>query len=394
MAKVSFLGDIMCEEPFLTAAKTGAGTYDFSRSFEGLKEILAASDYVVGNLETPLAGEDRGFTHEMYSFNTPDCFVRALREAGVSAVLTANNHCGDRGTEGLRRTVQVLDELHMPHTGTFAEPEQNWPIAADVLGNKIAVLSYTAATNASRTGLALDEQHVNLLKTQQSRESAREQGLALVIKKKLKMAVGEENIYRLRRAMGKQPKKPSTDDAFDKTDVDAHLRQLRDAILREKEAGRIVFVCPHMGGQFNPEPGRLSEYIMDELSRMGADAIVASHPHVVQKAEWKGNTPCFYSLGNVSMSMSTLYILKKDHPEIGLMPHFYIENGHIQKVTFSLLYMREDERGYLYIAPMTSVLRTADETTRKDLIQQAQAIVRRVRRDDTVIAEIKDEFEL
>lgn len=51
--KVSFIGDIMCEKPFLNAAKTG-GVYDFEKAFSGLRDFFGKSDYVIGNLEIRL----------------------------------------------------------------------------------------------------------------------------------------------------------------------------------------------------------------------------------------------------------------------------------------------------------------------------------------------------
>ena len=50
--KITFLGDIMAEPPVLKAAKRKNG-YDFRGVFAHTKNLLAQSDYVVGNLETP-----------------------------------------------------------------------------------------------------------------------------------------------------------------------------------------------------------------------------------------------------------------------------------------------------------------------------------------------------
>ena len=75
MIKISFLGDIMCEPLLLKAAKIH-NTYDFSRVFLNVKGLLADSDYVVGNLETPLAGEEAGLVNELFSFNAPDEFAQ------------------------------------------------------------------------------------------------------------------------------------------------------------------------------------------------------------------------------------------------------------------------------------------------------------------------------
>ena len=57
MIKVSVIGDIMVEPNFLKQVEND-GKYDFYPALEPLKHIFTDSDYVIGNLETPLAGED------------------------------------------------------------------------------------------------------------------------------------------------------------------------------------------------------------------------------------------------------------------------------------------------------------------------------------------------
>lgn len=391
MIKISFLGDILCEEPFLNAAKREDGTFDFSRAFEGIKALCADSDYVVGNLETPLTDEQKDYTHEMYSFNTPDSFVDAIREAGVSAVLTANNHCGDRGLEGLKRTVRILDGKGFPHTGTFSDERSNEPIKVEINGSRLAFISCTAAINNGRTKPELTEKHINLLSTQTLKDNA---PAVIRIKRAIKKIIGAENVMRIKISLGKPPKNISVDDQLDQADTDRYLRDLRVRIQKLKDEGYLVFVCPHMGGQFNVYPGAFSEYVMEFLSRAGADAVIAAHPHIAQKAELKNGVPCFYSIGNVTMSMSTLYILRENIPEIGLMTHFYIEGQQIKKVTYSLLYQYEDAHGYAMVRPVADVLKDAAEADGKALAAKAERIVRRVKQDDSIAVTIEDEFDL
>ena len=107
--KITFLGDIMAEPPVLKAAARSGGTYDFSGVFAPVKSLLGQSDYVVGNLETPLAGQAAGYSCTHLCFNAPDEYVDALLDAGVDLVSTANNHTFDRGYAGMERTLQVLD---------------------------------------------------------------------------------------------------------------------------------------------------------------------------------------------------------------------------------------------------------------------------------------------
>ena len=54
--KLTILGDIMAEFPVLKAAKCNCGKYNFKGVFDPSRKLLAESDYIIGNLETPLTG--------------------------------------------------------------------------------------------------------------------------------------------------------------------------------------------------------------------------------------------------------------------------------------------------------------------------------------------------
>ena len=107
--KITVLGDLMCEPPFLEAAK--ARGMDFYTAMKPLKGLLREADYVIGNMESPVAGEKAVYTEWLASFNAPDEFPKAIKELGVDLVSTANNHAVDRGMDGMRKTLDKLDEI-------------------------------------------------------------------------------------------------------------------------------------------------------------------------------------------------------------------------------------------------------------------------------------------
>ena len=79
-AKITFVGDLMCQGGLLEQYRTSSG-YDFSDVFRDLKPLFAASDYVVGNLETPIAPDDRDLTHARWEFCSPRAFAQAVKDA-------------------------------------------------------------------------------------------------------------------------------------------------------------------------------------------------------------------------------------------------------------------------------------------------------------------------
>lgn len=373
LTKISFLGDIMCEAPLLKAAKK-LGGYDFMGVFNGIRSLCEKSDFVVGNLETPLAGKAAGYTKDLYSFNTPDTFAEAAKNAGINLVLTANNHCCDRGIQGLIRTLDVLDGYGIPHVGTFKDAAANKPYYAKVNDTTFAFISCTASTNATRTKCEPTLENVNLL-DEQSRK------LRAGIKTKLKTFVvrnvlGEERYLDIRKRRGLTPKKATIDNSLNKDRVDYYLKNLDYQIHEAKRIADIVIVCPHMGGQFNVEPGVFSNYVMKHLCSMGADAVIASHPHVVQKIEIVDGVPCAYSLGNVSMSLSTSYIIRDNLPECGLMLHLYYLGTSLTKVTYTPIKIEENSTGYFQVFPMSEIYVTAKKKERTKLIEEFNRIAR------------------
>ena len=149
MTKITFTGDIIIAPEQLQAITKNADG-NFSTIFEPIASLLKESDFVVGNLETPLGGKNLGYTNHKWSFNTPDELADALREIGFNMLTTANNHCLDRDKEGLVRTIHCLDRYGLDHIGTYATKEERDMVYIKRFGNlKIAFLSYTYGTNAA-----------------------------------------------------------------------------------------------------------------------------------------------------------------------------------------------------------------------------------------------------
>jgi poly-gamma-glutamate synthesis protein (capsule biosynthesis protein) len=109
-----------------------------------------------------------------------------------------------------------------------------------------------------------------------------------------------------------------------------------DDIKKAKEKADFVICYPHTGGQFNIEVGDFTKTVFEKALTCGADAILASHSHCVQKAEFCGNVLCAYSLGNFNMVGDTLVTVKKFFPEYGLAMHLYMDGNRVDKVTFSI----------------------------------------------------------
>ena len=130
-----------------SAYNAATKSYDYTSCFQYIKPYIESADLAIGNLEVTLAGPPyKGYPQ----FSSPDELAVTLRNIGFDALVTANNHSVDRGKQGIIRTIDVLDSLKIPHTGTFkdsAERAASYPLMLYKHGFSIALLNYTYGTN-------------------------------------------------------------------------------------------------------------------------------------------------------------------------------------------------------------------------------------------------------
>lgn len=254
-ASLAVTGDIMVHSyQYEEAYDRSTGKYDFMHNFTDMKKYFDSADYSIGNFETVLAGEDVGIS-DYPCFNTPDSFLDSLKYSGIDFVTTANNHCMDKGTDGLLRTIDKLDEYGFDHTGTYKDEEsRNEVFVKDINGITFAFLSYTYGTN----GIPVKNPwNVNIL-----------------------------------------------DEELIKSDIEKAKELNPDFIV----------VLPHMGVEYEIYPREEFKEWADFMFNCGADIILASHPHVLQPMEVReitkddGSTRngfIIYSLGNFISSQTT-----------------------------------------------------------------------------------------
>ena len=368
--KITFLGDIMCEPCVLEAGKQADGCYDFSFLFTRVKPMLAESDYVISNLEFPMAGEENGgYTNTYYVFNAPDAFARDTKAAGVDLISTINNHTLDRGPAGMLRTLEVLDAAGLPHTGSF-DPKKGREEAYyfELNGVKFAVVAYTYTTNKKIT-----EDHecfpmMNLLRPLGDPTYTPE------VSKKMKTWVDKlfkkakaETKSRIKMLVGLPPTLPRADDYLDEEAAAPYIAKMQADIRKAKEKADFVIFYPHVGGQFNPKPGKFSQYVVEKGLEAGADAIMASHSHMVQKAEILRGVPCAWSLGNFSMSALSPIVAKEMLPGYGLAMHLYMDGAKVEKATFSILKAVEKRGQQMVSWPVDELYASLSDKERKKL---------------------------
>lgn len=340
--RLSFLGDIMFEKYSL---ERNHEKTDFKAMLRGIKPLLKKTDILIGNVETTFSGKDKGYTNEMYSFNTPDNAIEGLKEINLDYAIITNNHILDRGMEGRKRTIQKLSENNIK---VLAKDDK-----VDVLeykGIKFSLLPYTSTTNYldNKVSLTKDEENeVRLLcqydySTSDNQEETTKQKIFNIIQK----SIGYENSVKLLKALGKRANSAYADNINENKSIEKYIKRVEKDMCYAKNNSDYVIVLPHMGGQFNLNPGSFSERYMNIFDKNKADFVIGSHPHIIQKYEKKENARCFFSIGNVSMAQNSAYIIKENNPEIGIIVHlnFFKKNKTFKNISISPFIISDDKK--------------------------------------------------
>lgn len=284
-ATISVMGDIMGHNAMLTAAYIPKSkSYNFENIFPYIWKYVSASDYAIANLETTLRGTEGGMKYQGYpTFNTPDTIVDAAKKAGFDMLLTANNHSNDTGIDGMKRTLEVLNEKGLDHTGTFLEDSDKRYIVKEINGIKVGMICYTYETD----GYNKNKKYLN--------GAAMSDSAAKMI-----------NSFNYKR-------------------LDNFYSELSDNITSMKNDGaEAVMLFVHWGTEYKTSPNNYQKVIAQKACDLGVDVIVGGHPHVIQpidlltSSDFSHKTLCIYSVGNaVSNQRRSASTLKTGHTEDG-----------------------------------------------------------------------------
>ena len=413
MIKISFVGDIMCELPLLTANKESG--YEFDIISKELVEYLNKSDFVVGNLETPIS-KVGAYTCDLYCFNTPEKFLKQLKKSNFNLLMTSNNHCLDRGFSGLKKTMENIKRNNMNYLGTSLDGNNNFTIK---INNKtITFFGYTYCTNYSYNKYKLNknkEKYISMLKSQI--DTDKNYGKYDRIKfqlsqtnicsflKKIKHKLSQTNIYNfLRKIKHKLLRKniiennESSSIVWDNLNEDywiiddEYIKKIKEDINNNSSNIKIVMI--HSGGQFNAEPGSFTKEIIKRIDDKSINAIIGTHPHVVQKCSVINKKMIAYSLGNFSISPSTVYLDHTLLPEYSILLNMVIDEENIT-YTFSILKAVEDDKHNLKVYFLSDLINNTKNNIEKEkLIKDNLFIYNRFTNQNKKNIKIEKEYQI
>ncbi len=222
-----FIGDIMGHDEQIWAAENRENhSYNYDTVFRYIKPVISDSDIAIANFEVTLAGSPySGYPR----FSSPAALAGACRNAGIDYLVTANNHAADRGINGISGTIDRLDSLGIPHTGTFADQASRdslQPMMIRKNGFSIALLNYTYGTN------------------------------------------------------GIKVPSPAVVNMLDKSLITGDIQKAKN------NRPDMIILFLHWGTEYDTVPSILQYDLAEFLFTQGVDLVIGSHPHVIQKMMW------------------------------------------------------------------------------------------------------------
>ena len=213
-----------------------------------LREFMKNFDFRIGTLEAAIG---TGLTFDPVKLSGRQNIVYArnedffrIKEMGFDVVSLANNHVWDLGEEGLRNTIQLLQQNGIQYCGAGLNAEEaSRPAVIEKNGFRVAIFAYCMYGNKYLGYVELAEKN----------------------------------------KAGINP-----------LDIDKVIGNIKDARRNYDK----VIIMPHWGREYRydplPECIRMAKQMIDA----GADAVMGSHTHQVQPLiQYKGKPICF-SMGN------------------------------------------------------------------------------------------------
>lgn len=241
--EVAFTGDVM-----MTASVGRAiARWGVDFPWRDATPLLSAADLAVSNLETSVAtgGEP---VAKQYNFRSDPETLPGLVRAGIDVVTIANNHSLDYGPDALLETLDNVRAAGIGIVGGGADDDAAY--AADVV-----------VVDGIRVGF-----------------------------------IGLSRVYPY-DDWAATSRSPGVASGYD---------GLLPRVLRAVDAARpevdALVVLVHWGSELADTARTIDRVFADSLLAHGVDALIGSHPHVLQGVEWRGDAVVAWSLGNFVFS--------------------------------------------------------------------------------------------
>lgn len=239
--RILFLGDMMFDRGVRTQANAKGFEYVFGPS----TTTIARHDLTIANLEGPVSTFNsttvtpNGKAIPGFQFTFATATASALKNAGIDMVSLSNNHTLNFGQAGMDQTRMWLKNSGVMY---FGSPANSSEISTSTCVQKSSKTADGASADADENiCIGLIGWHEFAYKNDQ---------------------------------------------------------KVLDEIVRLSPTVDYLVVFPHWGVEYEAKPTKAQIILAHKWIDAGADAVIGTHPHVVQAIEKYNGKPIFYSLGN------------------------------------------------------------------------------------------------
>lgn len=252
-----FAGDVLLDDSYAIAAyqrELSGGYIIAENAFDSnMLGLMRGADIFMLNNEFPYTLRGEPTPEKQFTFRAFPADVSFLNDIGTDIVTLANNHAYDYGEVSLLDSMDTLKNAGIAYAGAGHDLEEaSSPVYYVNDDVRIAIIASTQIErmpNPDTKGATAD-----------------------------------------------------TPGVFRSMELD----ELTAAIREAKEVSDFVIVFTHWGTEGAAEPDWSQNEQAPLIAEAGADLIIGAHPHVLQKIDYEGETPVFYSLGNYLFNSKTL----------------------------------------------------------------------------------------
>lgn len=288
-ATILATGDTMLHKPFLESSMylSSDGSYNFDSIFKFVKEDFEAADFTTITFEG-------SFTDDSYSgypaFRSPGSFATAFYNNGVDLCLLANNHIYDNSDDGIQKTISYVEQNNLLYTGVRKNTEEKPYLVQEINGIKVGMINYVFETTRNGAPKAINGIPVS------------EAAAPLI-------------------------------NSFNSEDLNSFYTEMETNLAAMKEDGaEYTIAYMHWGVEYDTSGTDEQREMAQKLCDMGVDAIIGSHPHVIQPVDLLTSTDgthktvIAYAIGNQVSNQRQEYMQ-------GYSNYGHTEDGYMVELT-------------------------------------------------------------
>lgn len=306
-------------EPLLPPGREGPGA---RKVVEFLKRPFSCADFCSVNLETVVSEKSysSAYPGKRFLLRSHPESLQGLEALGVDLVVLANNHARDWGDEGIKDTIEALQDKGFPFVGAvLTEEEAELGKIVQVGAYKVGTVSYTTVTGSFVNDNYPPSEEEIPTNVEDEERWLYEERLWGYEGDEWSVGVEERRIgdvWIMYNAVESTLSREARAEIW--ASIDEVYPEMQDWVARRGHGGAaqwsssdsakaiealaskvdIMIAQLHCGFQFQPSPSNTIRKAARAAIDAGAHIVIAHHPHVLQGMEWYKGRLIVYSLGN------------------------------------------------------------------------------------------------